>query len=155
MVSPSEEVSQPSSTPRLSVMSMKCLLHREPRCHFSKRKGRNFSPKRLRLKAQRSSTARPLQPSKASDPPKSRPGWSESGCAQTQQPTHWTCVVVAAGAESGQKSLRSAPEAGQRQRPGRCGAARGCCEAASQERAQLPPASGTYIKVTSTSLIKR
>ena len=137
-------------------MSMKCPLHREPRRHFSSRKERNFSPKRLRLKAQRSSTARPFQPGKASDPAKAR-GWSEPwrpSCAQTQQPTHWTCVV-AAGDESGQKSLRSAPEAGQRQLPGRCGAARGCCEAASQERAQLPPASGTYIKVTSTSLIKR
>ena len=126
---------------------------------FLGRKERNFSPKRLRLKARRSST-RPNQPS---DPSKARPTprWSEqAGSAQTQ-PTHWTCVVVAAADVSGQKRLRSAPEAGQRQgrtagaRPGRAGCGpRGCVRPVDRARS-CPPASGTYIKVTSTSLIKR
>ena len=147
MVSPSEEVSQPSSTPRLSVMSMKCLLHREPSRHFSLGKERNFSPKSLRLKARRSSTARPgLNP--GSDPGVHPPeGGLSTGSPAQAQAAHWTCVVVAADAVSGRKSRRSAPQAGQRRERG---------EAASAERAlSRPPASWTYIKVTSTSLIKR
>ena len=77
MVSPSEEVSQPSSTPRLSVMSMKCLLHREPSRHFSLGKERNFSPKSLRLKARRSSTARPGSKTGLRPGCSPSPGWSE------------------------------------------------------------------------------
>ena len=105
-----------------------------------------------------------LGPNQPSDPPKARPTlvWSEpAGSAQTHPGTHWTCVVVAAGDVSGQKSVRSAPESGQRrgqqQERGRAGSAAGRAEAASDRWSgrSCPLASRTYIKVTSTSLIKR
>ena len=151
----------------IAVSQAQCYVHENAFCivslaaTFLGRKERNFSPKRLRLKARRSSTRPTNQPS---DPSKARPTprWSErAGCAQTQ-PTHWTCVVVPPADVSGQKSLRSAPEAGQR--PGRTAGAgpvragcgpRGSCVRAVERARSCPPASRTYIKVTSTSLIKR
>ena len=125
----------------------------------------------LRVSGLKRDAARQLDPApnQPSDPPRARPTlvWSElAGSAQTQPCTHWTCVVVAAGDVSGQKSVRTAPESGQRQgqqqqqqkEQGRDGAAAGRAEAASDRclsGRSCPPASRTYIKVTSTSLIKR
>ena len=134
-------------------------LHREPRRHFSWRKERNFSVKRIRLKPRRTSTARTLkQPSDPSKPAK-LVVWAElrSKCARAVR----------------------ALDMRRRGRDGRVGSknragpwivlvlcralvlvvpgwTKSAGESASPRSARSrPPASRTYIKVTSTSLIKR
>ena len=163
-----EEVCKHSSLP-----SRQCYVHEMPSASFVSLAatfpgGRSvISP--LRVSGLKRDAARQLDPApnQPSDPPKARPTlvWSElAGSAQTQPGTHWTCVVVAAEDVSGQKSVRTAPESGQRhgqqqeQEQGRAGSAAGRAEAASDRclsGRSCPPASRTYIKVTSTSLIKR
>ena len=134
-------------------------LHREPRRQFSWRKERNFSVKRIRLKPRRTSTARTLkQPSDPSKPAK-LVVWAElrSKCARAVR----------------------ALDMRRRGRDGRVGSknragpwivlvlcralvlvvpgwTKSAGESASPRSARSrPPASRTYIKVTSTSLIKR